>query len=128
MGRNLYYTIPRYLEGALDKHTKVRSWCRIDHPKDDDSFLYLIERTNGLSNMIVHATDEYLYLLTDYFQRPEKVVAGGFILIARPEATYDDSVVEIAAQDNISIGKFSALMGALYFNEHWKYVPKERSS
>jgi len=42
------------------------------------------------------------------------------------EATYDDSIVEIAKNDKISIGKFSALMGALYIDEHWNYVPKER--
>ena len=42
------------------------------------------------------------------------------------EAKYDDSIVEVATQDKISIGKFGALMGAIYVKEHWNYVPKER--
>lgn len=126
MGRDLYYTIPKYLENALDKHTKVLSWQRIDHPKNDDDFIYLVKRKDGLSDIILHASDEYSYSLTDYFQRPDKISDGAFILIARPEAGYDDAIVEIAKSDKISIGKFSALMGALYIKEHWNYVPKER--
>jgi len=126
VGRNLYYTIPKYLENALDNHTKVRSWKRIDHPKNDDDFIYLIKRNDGLSDIILHASDEYFYSLTDYFQKPAQISEGAFILIARPEAGYDDAIVEIAQSDQISIGKFSALMGALYKEEHWNYVPKER--
>lgn len=125
VGRNLYYTIPQYLENALDSHTKVRSWQRIDHPKNDD-FIYLIKRNDGLSDITLHASDEYSYSMTDYFQKPAQISEGAFILIARPEARYDDAIVEIAQSDQISIGKFSALMGALYIEEHWNYVPKER--
>jgi len=124
MGRNLYYTIPQYLEKALDNHKKVASWRRIDHPQNDDDFIYLIERTDGLSDIILHASDEYSYSLTDYFQNPDKIKEGSFILVARPEAKYDNSIVEIATNDMISIGKFSALMGALYIDEHWNYIPK----
>ena len=126
MGRNLYYTIPTYLENTLNRHTKVRSWQRIDHPKNDDDFIYLIKRNDGLSDITLHASDEYSYSLTDYFQKPAKISEGAFILIARPEAGYDDATVEIAQSDKISIGKFNALMGALYIEEHWNYVPKER--
>ena len=126
MGRNLYYTIPRYLEEALNNHSKVSDWQRLDHPRNDDDFIYLIQRTNGLSDMIVHASDEYKYLLTDYFQKPNQLGSGSFILIARPEAGYAEEVVDIAKQDQISIGKFSALMGSLFKEEHWNYIPKER--
>jgi hypothetical protein len=79
-----------------------------------------------LSDIILHASDEYSYSLTDYFQKPEQIGERAFILIARPEAGYDESIVEIAKNDKISVGKFSALMGALYIDNHWKYVPKER--
>ena len=115
MGRNLYYTIPRYLENALDGHTKVRSWQRIDHPTNDDDFIYLIKRNDRLSDITLHASDEYSYSLTDYFQKPAQLGEGSFILIARPEAGYDDAIVEIAQSDHISIGKFSALMGCLLY-------------
>ncbi|MDH5976872.1 hypothetical protein L8R98_08790 [Vibrio splendidus] len=126
MGRNLHYTIPRFLHNALDNHKMVRDWKRIDHPSDDNDFIYNIRRTGGLSDIVLHASDDYRYLLTDYFQKPEKIGQGAFILIARPEGDYAEEVVDIASQDEISIGKFSALMGALYRDDHWNYIPKER--
>lgn len=126
MGRNLHYTIPQYLESALDKHAKVLSWERVDNSQTDDHYIYLIRRSDGLSQMIVHLSDEYEYSLDDYFQKPDSIREGAFILVARPEAVYDDSIVEVAQQDQVSIGKFGALMGALYKERHWDYVPKER--
>ncbi|WP_036187866.1 hypothetical protein [Marinobacterium lacunae] len=126
MGRNLHYTIPQYLESALKKHAKVLSWERIDNSQTDEHYIYLIRRSDGLSEVIVHLSDEYEYSLDDYFQRPDSIREGAFILVARPEAVYDDSIVEVAQQDQVSIGKFGALMGALYKERHWNYVPKER--
>jgi hypothetical protein len=126
LGRNLHYTIPRYLESALNKHAKVLSWERIDNSQTDEHYIYLIRRSDGLSQVIVHLSDEYEYSLDDYFQKPDSIREGAFILVARPEAVYDDSIVEVAQQDQVSIGKFGALMGALYKERHWDYVPKER--
>lgn len=127
MGRNLYHKIPRYLEDALGNHNKVASWQRIDHPENDDDFIYSIKRTGELSDITLHASDEYSYSLTDYFHKPEQISEGSFILIARPEATYDQSIVEIATNDNISIGKLRELMKALYIEEHWS-DPQERKN
>ncbi|RBP79694.1 hypothetical protein DET47_10621 [Shewanella putrefaciens] len=126
MGRNLHYTIPQYLESALNKHAKVLSWERIDNSQTDKHYIYLIRRSDGLTQVIVHLSDEYEYSLDDYFQKPDSIREGAFILVARPEAVYDDSIVEVAQQDQVSIGKFGALMGALYMERHWDYVPKER--
>lgn len=126
MGRNLHYTIPQYLESALNKHAKVLSWERMDNSQTDEHYIYLIRRSDGLSEVIVHLSDEYEYSLDDYFQKPDSIREGAFILVARPEAVYDDSIVEVAQQDQVSIGKFGALMGALYKERHWNYVPKER--
>ncbi|PSW54898.1 hypothetical protein [Photobacterium leiognathi] len=126
MGRNLHYTIPQYLESALSKHAKVLSWERMDNSQTDEHYIYLIRRSDGLSEVIVHLSDEYEYSLDDYFQKPDSIREGAFILVARPEAVYDDSIVEVAQQDQVSIGKFGALMGALYKERHWNYVPKER--
>jgi hypothetical protein len=123
VGKNLHYTIPRYLEEALDKHANVTSWDKID---SKDHYIYRVKRDKGLSDIIVHLSDEYEYTLDDYFQKSEEQLEESFILIAKPEAKYDDSIVEIATQDKISIGKFGALMGAIYVKEHWSYVPKER--
>lgn len=126
MGRDLYYTIPQFFEKSLTNHAKVASWRRIDHPTDENDFLYIVHRVNGLSDIVVHASDAYSYTLTDYYQKPRQLVQGSFIYIARPEASYDWSIVEVAQQDRISIGKFGAIMGALYVDQHWNFVPKER--
>jgi hypothetical protein len=126
MSRALYYTIPQFFERSLDKHPMVLWWSRIDDPKEDSDFLYQICRVNGLSDIIVHASDAYSYTLTDYYQKPHQLGPGSFIYIAKPEASYDWGIVEIAQQDQISIGKFGAIMGALYISQHWDYVPKER--
>lgn len=126
MGRNLHYTIPKYLESSLTKHAKVISWSRIDDRQLDDHYIYDVKRSDGLSDIVIHLSDEYLYSIDDYFQKPNNIKEGSFILVARPEATYDDSIVEISIQDCVSIGKFGALMGALYIERHWEYVPKER--
>ena len=126
MGRNLHYTIPKYLENALDKHAKVVSWERIDNSQSEDHYIYSIKRSGGLSPVNVHLSDEYEYSLDDYFQKPASIGEGAFILVARPEAFYENSIVELAQQDQVSIGKFGALMGALYKDRHWEYVPKER--
>jgi hypothetical protein len=126
VGRNLHYTIPKYLESSLTGHAKVISWRRIDDRQLDDHYIYAVKRRDGLSDIIVHLSDEYQYSIDDYFQKPSSIKEGAFILIARPEATYHDSIVEISIQDRVSIGKFGALMGALYKERHWEYIPKER--
>ena len=126
MGRDLHYTIPIFFEKSLEDSSIVLKWERIDHPVNDTDYLYRIIRANNLSEIVVHATDKYEYSLTDYFQKPEQLGPGSFIYIARPEAKYDPSIVEYARNDKISIGKFGAIMGALYKEDHWNYVPKER--
>ena len=126
MGKNLHYSIIQFFEKTLNDHAMVHSWERIGGPENDTDYLYRIVRVNNLSEIIVHAADKYEYSLTDYFQKPEQLGPGSFIYVARPEAKYDHSIVEHARNDRISIGKFGAIMGALYKNEHWNYIPKER--
>lgn len=123
MGKDFHYSIPPFLEKAFDNHSKVSSWEKVD---SDDHYIYILKRNGGLEDLMVHLSDEYEYNLDDYFQRTAEIEEKSFILIAKPEATYDKSIAEIAKSDKISIGKFSALMGAIYINKHWNYVPKDR--
>ncbi len=126
MGRKFHYTIPEFIETKLRQHKMVASLERIDDISKDDDLIYLIKRVNGLSKIVMHASDEYIYTLDHYFQKPEQITARGFILIAKPEAKYVHSIAEVAQEDKISIGKWGALMGALYQRKHWEYTPKER--
>ncbi len=125
MGRNLHYSILQFFEKILNEHKMVISWERVDNSTENHDYLYLLHRANGLNDMIVLVSDEYRYSLTHYFQKPHEISEGSFIYIARPEAMYDFAIVEYAQQDKISIGKLSAIMGALYKEKHWNYVPKE---
>jgi hypothetical protein len=114
------------LESALTKHSKVLSWRRIDVQQTDNHYIYFISRSDDLPDITIHLSDDYHYALDDYFQKHENIKNGSFICIARPEAKYDEAIVEAAIQDHVSIGKFGALMGALYKERHWEFVPKER--
>lgn len=126
MGRNLRNQILLFIEDGLKKHDKVDSLERIDNPEADNDFIYRIKRKGGLDDIIVHASDEYLYTLTHYNQKPDQITNGGFILIARPEGNYNSEIVGIAKGAKISIGKWGALFGALNQEAHWDYIPKER--
>ncbi len=126
MGRDLHYTIPKFIEKHIKQHPRVNSLKRIDDINKDDDFIYLIKRSSGLGDIVMHASDEYIYTLSHYFQKPTQITAGGFILIAKPEAKYVHSIAEVAQEEKVSIGKWGALLGALNDEEHWKYVPKER--
>lgn len=126
MGRNLHYSIIHFFEKSLDDHAMVSSWERIDSQEEDQDYLYKIRRSKTPSALIVHLTDKYEYSLTDFFQKLEQLEEASFVYVARPEARYDHAIVEHARNEKISIGKFGALMGALYIDDHWNYVPKER--
>ena len=126
MGRDLYHTIITFFENRLNEHSKVDSWQRIDDPKEDDDYIYRVKRIGGLSDVIIHVSDEYIYTLNHYYQKPAQIIAGGFIYIPSPQASYNHDIGDIAQQDCISIGKIKALLGALNHEEHWNYIPKER--
>ncbi len=125
MGRDLHPTILTYFEKAINGHNKVSSCRRVDDPNTDDDYFYLVERKN-MSDVWIHLSDEYCYTQTNYYQKPTIISNGWFIYIARPEASYGDSIVDVAREDQISIGKLSALMELLHKKEHWKFEPSER--
>jgi len=63
--------------------------------------------------------------MQDYYRRPDLLKAGGFVVVARPEAGFDSTIVEIAAADRVGIGQIGKLMGALNLKDHWNYRTKE---
>ena len=79
MGRDLYYTIPKFFEESINNHAMVVLLERIDNSTVDNDFLYLVHRKNGLSDILVHASDAYSYTLTDYYQKPRQITSGSFI-------------------------------------------------
>ena len=118
MGKDLHYLIIKFFQERMNEHNKVMSYFKLH---DDSDILYFIERVQGLPDLTVHLSDAYRYTLHDYYSKPSSVNAGGFVLIARPEAKFDDSLVEVAAQDKIGIGKIGKFLGALNRINVWTY-------
>jgi hypothetical protein len=71
------------------------------------------------------ASDAYHYDVADFLSRPKQIRRGDFIVIARPEADFDPSLVAIARKEFIGIGKFGKFKGALNFTNVWEYLSSE---
>lgn len=122
MGKDLHYLIEKFFRERMDEHAKVRSYTEI---QDENAVLYEVVRIAGLSSLVVHLSDAYLYTLHDYYSRPKSIKSGDFILVARPEADYHIDLRYLAARDKIGIGKIGTLLGALNRKNVWQYKPKE---
>jgi len=108
----------------MNNHDCVLSCTRVNYPSD---YIYLIERTKSRPPVNVYLSDSYDFGLAEYLGRPPLLGRGDFILIARPEACWDFSLVERAWLDGIGIGGIAKLMGALNRERIWEYVPPEKS-
>ena len=84
MGTELHYTIINFFEKRMAEHSNVEYFERLDV---QDEYVYLIKRIKFNDHIRVWLSDAYLFTETDYYNKPREIVAGDFILIARPEAT-----------------------------------------
>lgn len=120
MGKNLHYTIIPFIEKALNSHNIVESLQMIE---DDDFYIYLIKRKRGLSDLFVMLSDDYNFNDYSLITRHNILKNGGFILLARPEATYDGNN---NLENKLGIGKIGKLLGALNQNDFWNYQPPKK--
>jgi hypothetical protein len=116
----LYPTVVQFFMTRMNEHSCVGTVTRLSIP---DEYIYKIERENYLPDIHVFLTDAYRFGLADYLGRPSCISRGDYILIARPEASFDTGLIERAAKDGIGIGKIGRLMGAL----NLRYVSKYKS-
>ncbi len=123
MGKNLHNSIRPFWEKALNGHTNVARWKLTQHSTE---YIYSITPNKFTGEIIIHATDEYIYGLTHYINRPNILVTGSMIYLARPEAVYTDEVAECANNEDISIGVFGEIMGALHIQNHASWQIKKR--
>lgn len=121
MGTDLKPSVLAFFTAKMDEHSRVNSYSRI---VVEEEYIFEIQRRDGLANMKVHVSDAYDYGLVDYLARPKQIGRGDFILIARPEATFDHSLIERARTDGIGIGMIGKFMGALNLQEPHRYVPQ----
>jgi hypothetical protein len=117
MGKDLHPTIPPYIMDLLKKHNNVKEMSLLD---TKDNLFCEVERFRG-GELLIHFADEYRYGEFDFFNRPIEIVHPAFILIARPEAEYDFSILPTALEQKIGIGKLAKLLGSLNKEFFWEY-------
>lgn len=122
MGKKLHPSILPYWERTLSNHSNVRSWEKLNDPSD---YIYLINRVRG-DDVLILASDEYRYTLTDFFNRNERINAKSMIYLARPEANYSLDVIDAAKAEQITIGMLAEILGALNIDTHWNWESKAR--
>jgi hypothetical protein len=83
----------------------------------EDDCIFKIYRRRNLPPVTVFLSDAYDYGFGEYLTKPRGV---DFILIARPEAGFDPSLIARAKADKLGIGKIGKFMGALNNRDIWK--------
>lgn len=124
MGIDLNPQIVKFFMQRMSDHSAVAACKQID---DEESFLFYLERNNGMPPLTVHLSDAYFYGIHDFLTRPKILKGGDFVLVARPEGGFGDDVVEMATPLSIGIGQIGKFMGAINKAKCWEYItPDER--
>jgi hypothetical protein len=121
MGKNLHYSILPFVKKALAEHTNV---SKIEMINDSDFYIIKVYRNFG-SDLHVVLSDDYYF--GDYAQIEAHSILkdGGFILIARPEATNSEGN---DVKSRIGVGKIGRLLGALNKPDYWTHEPAPKKS
>lgn len=122
MGTQIKNSTLVFFDSQMDGHSCVETYTRL--PVEDE-IVFEIQRKNGLPPINVHASDAYRYDFADFASRPKEIRRGDFILIARPEATFDPALVAIAREECMGIGMFIKFKGALNYRNVWEYRSRE---
>lgn len=122
MGKDLHYSILDFFISAITLHDKVHTYQ--DKSTATDS-LFELNRNNSFPPVLVHLSDIYNYSEYDYYGRPKELKANSFVLIARPEAHFNEKSVEAARECHMGLGQIGKLLGALNLLNVWEYLTKE---
>lgn len=115
MGKNLHHTIRPFIEKALTSHMNVKKFEKLEL---EDFYAYKIYRNRNMEPIIVVLSDEYYFSCSDIHNKSKVLKNGGFILIARPEASdYEENEPE----NHLGIGKIGKLLGAINKAKFWEY-------
>jgi len=126
MGKNLHPTIMPFIISRMKFHQDV---IEVEDISTEEHYIFRIKRRKGLRDVIVLVNDCYHFGEFDYFSKPAELNDGGFILIARPESSFFQDLIEYIEDDKVIIGKIGILLGALRIDEYWTYQrPKEEKT
>jgi len=119
MGKDLHPSILSFFKERLNNHQAVESYKDIS---DDNNYMVRVTRRRGLSELVVLLSDCYHYGEFDYLSKSSELDDGGFVLIAKPEASFSDETQINEFEDKVIIGKIGILLGALNKEEYWRYT------
>ena len=117
MGKDLHYSILKFVKAAFENHQAVKSFEIVP---DEDFYIFYLKRRFHHDDLYVVLSDDYSFGDYDMITRHSVLKKGGFILIARPEA---ENFSDNNASNKIGIGKIGKLLGALNKNDFWNYEP-----
>lgn len=120
MGKDLHYSIRPFIERALTNHQAVKA---IEQIELDEYFGYRVKRNFGYRDVIVILSDAYNFNYYNYVNKPNILKDGGFLLVARPEATCFEMNDE---PNKMSVGRLARLLGALNKDDFWNYDPPKK--
>ena len=128
MGKNLHPCILPFVKKTMKGHQDVISVVDIS---TEEYYIFQLARRNKMPDVVVLISDCYHFSEFDYYSKPAELNNGGFILIARPEATFPEGTQQHEIEDKIIICKIGILLGALRKGEYWTYtkpLPKKKGS
>lgn len=122
MGKNLHYSIINFIKERLTKCNKIETFNFISN---DDYYVLKINRIYPFESFKIYLSDEYLYTIMDYYNKPKEINKGDFIYLARPEANFSNEIelLEVALDEDIYIGKFARLL--TYINKTFKEAKED---
>ena len=125
MASAIHYSSIQFFEWKMTQHSKVARFTR----NNGEDIVYIIDRNDGLMPVTVFLSDAYWFGRADLLGRPSEIKRGSFILITRPEASFDQTLIDKARAKGIGIGKIGKLMGALNRANVYEYKsPEEREN
>jgi len=105
----------------MDDHGNVD---RLEDITTEEFYLFTIRRARQRDSLTVWLSDAYIFGDMDFFNRPQELQRGDFILVAKPEGGFQVHD-ELIADAHIGVGKIGKFMGALNHRNPWEYLTHE---
>lgn len=121
MGKDLHPSINSFFLTRMNEHDAVSG---IEIIQNDDDYIYELRRKRFGDTITVWLSDAYLFTDADFHNRPAGVTAGDYIIVGKPEGGIAVDY-ELIRQYRVGVGKIGKFMGALNFQEPWRFLTGE---
>lgn len=118
MSKDLHHSIIDFFEARMNAHDCVNDYAILN---DDDDLIYQINRAKRAGSLNVWLCDVYHFTETDFYNRPQLIGRGDYILIAKPEGSFSIDY-DIIRRERIGVGQIRKFMGALNFDDPWRFL------